>query len=171
MENKTGTMFLVAVMALIIGGLGGYLIGMKKANTDYSMTQPTNTTYPPQETPMQASPGPQGTAAAETMTISLNTQNSSGQSGTATLTEENGKVKVVLQMTGGNFIDPQPAHIHMSKCATIGAVKYPLTTLVDGKSETMVDTTLAALKAEPMSINVHKSAAEASFYTACGDIE
>jgi len=108
------------------------------------------------------------------MQVKLGEQNTSGQSGTATLTPtKDGKVTVVLALTGGKFTAAQPAHIHEGSCPTPGAVKYPLTNVVNGKSTTTLNVSMAdLLKAAPkLSVNVHKSAAETSVYTACGDIQ
>ena len=103
--------------------------------------------------------------------ITLSEQNASGESGTATLTEENGKVKVVLNLTGAPDSVTQPAHIHVGACPNVGAVKYALTSPVNGLSETILDVTLDQLKAEqPLGLNVHKSTNEASVYVSCGDL-
>jgi hypothetical protein len=103
--------------------------------------------------------------------IILSEQNDSGESGTATLTEIDGKVKVTLEMTGFAEGVTQPAHIHLGACPDVGAVKYPLTSVSDGMSVTTIDMTLEQLKPElPLGINVHKSQAEASVYVSCGDI-
>lgn len=112
----------------------------------------------------------------KTLTVPLTPQNKSGQAGTAKLSEENGKVVVAIKISTPSkavaSTTPQPAHIHLSKCATIGAVKYPLTPLVDGLSTTTIDTTLSdLLNGLPLSINVHRSAQEAAIYVACGDIK
>lgn len=105
------------------------------------------------------------------ITIVLSEQNKSGEMGTATLMEENGKVKVTLILTGAAAGVTQPAHIHVGKCPDVGAVKYPLTSTKDGMSETMLDVTLAQLKSElPLGINVHKSVAESKIYVSCGDL-
>ncbi|MDP2630800.1 MAG: hypothetical protein Q8P56_05345 [Candidatus Uhrbacteria bacterium] len=104
-------------------------------------------------------------------TVTLSAQNASGESGTATLKEDNGKIKVVLDLTGAPAGVMQPAHVHMGSCANLGAVKYPLTFPTDGKSETILDVKWADLKAGlPLAINVHKSPAEATVYVACGDL-
>lgn len=105
------------------------------------------------------------------VTIMLSTQSGLGQSGTAMLEEVDGKTKVTLSMMGGNFPEPQPAHIHTGMCPKPGAVVYPLTNVVGGKSETVVDSKLADLLKGGMALNVHKSAKEASVYTACGDLK
>lgn len=104
-------------------------------------------------------------------TISLKEQNGSGELGSAVLTEKDGKVTVTLDMTGAPKDTPQPAHIHSGSCPDVGAVAYPLTNVVNGKSQTVLDTTFAKLDAkEPLAINVHKSVAESSTYVSCGNL-
>ncbi len=106
------------------------------------------------------------------LTITLAEQDDSAQSGTATITEENGKAVVTLSLTGGSFTAPQPAHIHTGACPVPGAVKYPLTSVVNGKSTTTISTDIKTLLTLlPLAVNVHKSAAEVTKYTACGDIK
>ncbi len=93
------------------------------------------------------------------------------QSGTATLKEVGGKVNVSVALTGDKVATPQPIHIHVGTCAKPGDVVYPLTNVVGGKSETTLNVTLKALEAQgKLLINVHKSAAEQSVYTACGEL-
>jgi hypothetical protein len=111
----------------------------------------------------------------ESMEISLFETNESGQSGNATLTEnENGQLVVTVNLLGaGDYPDPQPAHIHVGACPGVGAVKYPLTSLENGLSETTINNlTLADVTGVEggLALNVHKSAAEAGVYTACGDL-
>jgi Cu/Zn superoxide dismutase len=109
-------------------------------------------------------------AASKTMTVKLAAQNGSGENGTATLTDVTGGVSVVIALKGAPAT-AQPAHIHTGSCPTPGGVKYPLTNVVAGASKTLVkDTTMAALMASPMSINVQESAANLQKYVACGDI-
>lgn len=111
-------------------------------------------------------------APANEVIVVLSEQNASGESGTATLMETDGKVKVTLKMMGAPAGVSQPAHIHTGACPDVGAVKYPLTSPVDGMSETMLDVTLAQLKSElPLGINVHKSNPEAKVYVSCGDLK
>lgn len=103
--------------------------------------------------------------------FTLAAQNKSGQDGTATVEEVGGKVKVTLDLKSP-LATPEPAHIHVGKCPSPGAVKYPLTNVVSGKSVTVVDTTLAALmKLGELSINVHKSADDLKTYLSCGDLD
>lgn len=114
----------------------------------------------------------EGTQEPRSVTVALGTLNDSGQSGTAILTEDGAKTKVSVVTRGGTAGNtPQPAHIHVGSCPTPGAVKYPLTSVVNGSSETSVDVTLDQLLSElPLAVNVHKSAQEAKVYTACGNI-
>jgi hypothetical protein len=111
---------------------------------------------------------------ASVKTVTLQAQNNSGQSGTAVLTEmDDSTVKVILNMRGGSFTAPQPAHIHVGVCPNPGAVQYPLTNVVNGSSETTLNVNMDTLmaSADQLAINVHKSAAEASVYTACGNVK
>ncbi|MBI5653026.1 MAG: hypothetical protein HZC40_21650, partial [Chloroflexi bacterium] len=92
------------------------------------------------------------------------------QAGIAVLVSQGAKTEVNV------FIKPnpgvaQPAHIHEGTCPVPGAVKYPLTTVVDGKSTTTLDVKLADLLKGGFAINAHLSAAEAAKYVACGDLK
>ena len=111
-------------------------------------------------------------AKAEDVNVKLGTQSSSGESGTATLSDVGGgKTKVVLAVTGQPANVPQPVHVHKGWCGQLDpAPSYGLTTLTDGKSETVIDVPLSTLQKEKFAINGHKSAQEASTYVFCGDI-
>jgi plastocyanin len=108
---------------------------------------------------------------AKTVTVDLAAQNDSDQSGTATLTEEAGKTKVSVVLDQAPANANQPAHIHAGACPNPGAVVYPLTNVVAGRSETTLDVSLEDLLGQlPLAINIHKSAAEIGTYVSCGDI-
>jgi hypothetical protein len=109
-------------------------------------------------------------SADDSVTFNLAAQNNSGESGTATLTAAGANTTVVLSITGQPAGVPQPVHIHTGSCDQLGGVKYPLTNLVDGKSTTTVNASLADLTAGGFAINAHKSAAEIATYVACGNI-
>lgn len=114
---------------------------------------------------------PSSAVMMEKTTVTLESVNDSGEAGTATLTEENGQTKVEIALTGYVQDVQQPAHIHIGECPGVGAVKYPLTSIVNGASTTMIAVTLDQLKKElPLAINVHKSTNEVSVYTACGPL-
>lgn len=112
------------------------------------------------------------TGAAKPSTVTLSALNDSGETGIAELTDMGaGKTKVTLTMKGQPAGVTQPVHIHEGTCSKLTATpKFPLTSLVNGTSETTVDVALAELTAKPYAINVHKSAQEASVYVACGNI-
>jgi hypothetical protein len=112
--------------------------------------------------------------ATKVKTVTLMTQGNLGQDGTAVLTEmKDGKVNVVLNMKGGTFTQSQPAHIHVGSCPNPGAVKYPLTNVINGKSETTLNVNMDTLlkSSDKLAVNVHKSGAEPQIYTACGNLK
>ncbi|HEX8221866.1 MAG TPA: hypothetical protein VF914_21940 [Chloroflexia bacterium] len=109
-------------------------------------------------------------AQPDTVTVNLTEENNSGQNGTATLTAHGDTTMVVVNISGGSST-PQPAHIHPGTCATLDPKPiYPLTSLVNGTSETTVPVSLSQLVNGTFAINVHKSGPEASVYVSCGDI-
>lgn len=122
---------------------------------------------------LMAMTGSVATAQTNMLTVKLAAQNASNQNGTATLTAKGDMTEVVLDLPAGpaGMGVEQPAHIHEGACPTPGKVTYPLTNVKDGKSTTMVNAKLADIATGKYAINVHKSAAEASVYTSCGDIQ
>jgi len=109
--------------------------------------------------------------AAGPVTVKLAPQNNSGESGTATLTEEGGKTKVAVSVTGQPAGVAQPMHIHKGTCDKLDPKPtYGLPSLVNGKSEATVDVSLADLQKGGYAINGHKSAQAVSTYVYCGAI-
>jgi plastocyanin len=100
----------------------------------------------------------------------------SGQSGEAVLTAIGPQTRVVINVTAGAAGVSQPAHIHDvlaqsgQNCVFPPTVKYPLTNVVNGRSITLVDASLATLLAQPFAVCVHKSVTEIAIYTAEGAI-
>ena len=96
----------------------------------------------------------------------------SNQSGTAELVAQGDKTQVVINVAPATPDGTsQPAHIHFGTCgARLGQVHYPLASLVDGKSETVVNARLEDLRDGNNAINIHKSLPEIQIYTACGNI-
>jgi hypothetical protein len=120
--------------------------------------------------------GGTGFAQAETTVHALNEQNNSGQSGTVTFTssEDGNSVTVEINISGGSSV-PQPAHIHTGTCDNLDPKPFfPLNSVVNGKSITVItEEEIDNLDYDlynQFSVNVHKSAAEASIYVACGEI-
>ena len=109
--------------------------------------------------------------AAGPVTVKLAPQNNSGESGTATLTEEGGKTKVAVSVTGQPAGVAQPMHIHKGTCDKLDPKPtYGLPSLINGKSEATVDVSLADLQKGGYAINGHKSAQEVPTYVYCGAI-
>ncbi|HKU81656.1 MAG TPA: hypothetical protein VJP76_05755 [Candidatus Tumulicola sp.] len=110
-------------------------------------------------------------AATSTLTVDLGAQNGSGETGTAALTQKPEGVEVVITLANAPAT-AQPAHIHQGTCTSLGGVEHPLTSVTGGNSTTVIKgVTIDQLLAQPMAINVHKSASDLATYVACGDIK
>lgn len=105
------------------------------------------------------------------MEARLAPQNNSGESGTATLTKQSDtQTKVVLSVAGAPS-SAQPVHIHKGTCTTLDPKPaFPLSPLVNGKSETVVNASMDELSKGGYAINGHKSAQEVSTYVFCGNL-
>lgn len=108
--------------------------------------------------------------ASHAATVVLKAENGSGESGKVALAGSGNKTTVTISLTGENTTGKQPAHIHVGPCPGVGAVKYPLSDVVLGKSITIVDAPLSVLTSGNLAINVHESAANIGRYVACGNI-
>lgn len=110
-------------------------------------------------------------AQAQSLTLNLATQNNSGITGTATLTDlGDGKTRVVIQANGSGA-GPEPAHIHPGSCAQLNPTPaFTLTNVTNGSSTTDVDGSLEQLTAQPYAVHMHKSLDELTVYVACADI-
>jgi hypothetical protein len=105
------------------------------------------------------------------VTITLHAVEASGVTGTAVLTPLNGSgIKVTLELAN---VPPGdlPAHIHFDTCANPSTIRYGLSNVVNGRSETTVVTPIAYLRRGHgrFSINVHKAESDLPII-ACGDI-
>ncbi len=102
--------------------------------------------------------------------FALNAQNGSGQHGTVALKPRGSKTVVEIHLLGAPS-SAEPAHIHSGSCAKLDPTpKYPLTSVVDGISETTVNQPISALTAGGLAVNVHKSLSDLKDYVACGDL-
>ena len=153
------------ILGVIIYGAIYYFFLRNNAGYNYSKS---SNQYSAPTSSMNASPS---SAMMNETTVALTAVNNSGESGTATITETGGQTKVMINLTGFTKDVEQPAHIHLGVCPGVGAVKYPLTPIMNGTSVTVIPVTIADLKKQlPLAINVHKSKTEVSSYTACGPL-
>ncbi|MFZ3068749.1 MAG: hypothetical protein WA052_00330 [Microgenomates group bacterium] len=165
MKNSALWVFVILVLAV-----GGWYYWSVKGKEKKMLTPVVET---PVVSPVVETPTPTVTpSTVGVKTVVLNQINTSGQKGTAMFQAENGKTKVTLAMTGKKYTSPQPAHIHIGACPKPGEVKYSLSSVVDGKSETLVPVKMEDLFANlPLAVNVHESAEKVTVYTACGDLK
>lgn len=105
------------------------------------------------------------------VTVQLDAQNGSGETGTATLEQHGSDVVVTVKMND-SASPTQPIHIHPGTCAQLNPKpRFPLTNLKDGSSTTTLpNVNLRELQNGNFAINVHKSADDVATYVACGDI-
>ena len=102
--------------------------------------------------------------------VQLQEQNFSGEDGTATLTGQGSKTKVVILMAS-YAANAQPAHIHEGTCAHLSfQPAFPLEDVKAGRSTTVVNIPLSTLLKGKYAINMHRSAKKLKVYVACGDI-
>ena len=114
-----------------------------------------------------------GAASAypSTLSLKLYAQNRPGETGTATLEQIPGAVKIVIKMAGGQN-GTQPVHIHTGTCAKLNpAPSYTLTNIVKGSSTTTLSgVSLGDLLKGKYVIDVHESSADIKRYVACAAI-
>ena len=109
-------------------------------------------------------------ASAQETTVKLEAQNNSNETGTATLTPAGDSTKVVLDVKGAE--GTQPTHIHKGTCSQLDPKPaFPLSPVVNGKSETTVKASMKDLTSGGYAINGHKSAQDLKTYVFCGDIK
>jgi len=102
----------------------------------------------------------EGKKGGKSVSVRMQAQNDSGETGSAKLTAEGAdKTRVEISLKGAPKgtcakLDPKP--------------KHGLENVVDGKSTTVVPASLDSVKG--MAINVHKSTSDIKTYVSCGDI-
>ena len=109
-------------------------------------------------------------SAAASRTITLQTLNDSGVTGTVSFSDVSGKTGVEVAVSAGGNLD-MPAHIHPGTCDNLTPQpKYPLENVKNGSSKTVVPASIAQLFAGNLAVNIHKSNDDLKTYTACVDI-
>jgi len=100
--------------------------------------------------------------------------NNSGITGTITVIPVAvDKTKLVAVIKGKNVSGPMPFSINLGRCDNPAAkVKYPLTEVVHGKSETVISAATSSLfQGDQLSINLGESKSTPSKSVACGNIQ
>lgn len=109
-------------------------------------------------------------SAAPPRTITLQTLNDSGVTGSVAFSDLGGSTQVDVMVDPGDNPD-MPAHIHPGSCADLTPQpKYPLENVREGRSTTVVPAGIDELFAGGLAVNVHKSNDDLKTYTACVDI-
>jgi hypothetical protein len=107
-------------------------------------------------------------ASVAPTSLTLETLNGSGVTGSVILTSI-GEARTLVQVE----VDPaghpdMPAHIHPGTCAElVPQPRYPLASVVGGRSTTEVPAALEELLAGDVALNLHASNQEMDLYTAC----
>jgi hypothetical protein len=102
--------------------------------------------------------------------LELQEQNGSTQSGTATLTAvDDGRTRIVMELSNPPQ-EPQPSHVHPGACDDLGPPVAPLSSVVGGKAETVVEMSLEELRTGRLVVHAHKSAKEYDTSVACAEI-
>jgi hypothetical protein len=102
------------------------------------------------------------------ITFALQAMNSSGVTGTVTMTPENANTTRVVIDIPNPPPGTLPAHIHLGRCPDAGGIYDGLSSVVDGRSTTEVGG-IAPLRRGTFSVNVHVSPSDFTVI-ACGDI-
>src|SRR5688572_23040920 len=109
-------------------------------------------------------------AAEPAKTVTLQTLNGSGVTGTVTFGALRDKTAVEIAVDPGGNLD-MPAHIHPGTCANLTPQpKFPLENVRNGSSKTVVPATIDELFAGGLAVNIHRSNDDLKTYTACVDL-
>jgi hypothetical protein len=110
-------------------------------------------------------------AAAEPgKTVTLQTLNGSGVTGTVSFAAISDKTGVEITVEPGGNLD-MPAHIHPGTCADLTPQpKFPLENVRNGSSKTVVPASIDELFAGGLAVNIHRSNDDLKTYTACVDL-
>lgn len=166
---RTTKILIIGVAVLMLGAVGWSALSTNQSAKDDAMMQKGSAMAEKTDDAMMQK---EDTAMmTKNIIISIGALNASGQTGKATLSDMNGKTKVVLDIASGARGVPQPSHIHIGSCPTPSAIVYPLSAVVNGKAETILDVSFETLGGKlPLAIMVHKSKDEVKTFVSCGDL-
>lgn len=108
-------------------------------------------------------------SGARALTLDLAAQNGSAQSGTARLTADGEKTRVVVELANPPAV-AQPSHVHEGTCEEIGDVVAPLENVINGRAVSVVGMSLAELQRGGLIVHAHKSETEYDISVACAEI-
>ncbi len=112
-----------------------------------------------------------GAMVAKSFVVEMKALNSSLQVGKTTFSDIGDKTKVVVEIASGAKDVPQPSHIHTGLSSAPGAILYPLSSVINGKAETILDVPLQTIVEKlPLNIMVHKSVKEMKIFVSGGDL-
>jgi hypothetical protein len=143
---------IIIIMLIIAGGIAFTLL------RDRPESEESNQTH--------------NTSAMGTITVSLPSLNFSEQAGRALVSDESGKTKVAIDISPWTAGVVQPVSIRAGTCANIGAVRYSLNNVVDGKSETVLAPATHFIHGLGDSVVVvGKSSAQPETFVVCGNLK
>lgn len=160
MNNR---IIVIGIIALVLVGGGLFVSNQQSQKTEVTkMAQ--------EKTAMQKKPVEEVVMTKDIVLV-MNALNNSGQTGKTTLSNMNGKTKVIVEISGGAVGVSQPSHIHMGTSVAPGAIVYPLNPVINEKAETIIDVSLESLGSQsPLMVMVHKSKEEAKIFVSGGDL-
>ncbi|HYC79694.1 MAG TPA: hypothetical protein VEC17_01560 [Candidatus Binatia bacterium] len=154
MDKNSGQTNVVVIVIVVLVAVAGAI---------FAFTRSTNNTTQPVETNNNGQ-------AMSNVALDLAPVTNPGQTGRANVTDEAGKTKVVIEVSPAGAAN-QPAGIYAGDCSNIGALKYTLNNVVNGRSETVLIPSMHFIHGLGQSvIAVHKSQEERSVYTSCGSL-
>ncbi|MBC8452845.1 MAG: hypothetical protein H8D69_00065 [Chloroflexi bacterium] len=141
-------------------------IGFASCSTEESSTDAVEAEQPRQPTP---TPVITQTEGVTQVVIHLSPTEGQGQLGTATFVSGGQNTSVEISVEPSTS-EAQPIHIHSGVCTDVGAVIHALQNVVKGHSLTVIDLPIEQVFSGNVLVNVHESYANASNYTACGQL-
>jgi len=117
-------------------------------------------------------------ASAPEYTVTINSLESSGVTGSATFKDIAGTVAILLQVDGLSTAEEEeseesivPVELHFGTCAAPGELAYPMTAPDAGESETDLSINLEQFNAQkPMTVILYRSPQDHT-PIACGDVQ
>lgn len=124
----------------------------------------------------QKSPQPKNIAQnAETtkeLAVYLKAMNHYKQTGSASLTEKNGRVTIGISTTGEPKNVVQFANIYSGTCESLGNIKFPLANIINGSSQTDLETTIVNLQnSGPLALNINRTQGDNKNSVSCANLE